>query len=385
VKRPARQPVAGPGHLGDGGVREVDEGRVEGDRLDLPHALPRHRAALLLGDPRGVRLGGREHVGQHVRVEGALVERDLAGAVERGHDPGRDAHDPGRRAHVVAGGGVVAERERAARRRQERVTAQVHRAGPRVRVRAGEAHDVALHAERAQHRAEREVELLEHRPLLDVELQVGDRVAQARAGLAHPVELHAVGGERVGERRPVPVGEPAHRIRVERTRAGARAEQAAAEARALLVGPVDEHEGERALLGCERAQHLQPGDDVERPVQPAAVRDGVEVAAEHDEPLGLAGSGRPRVAGLVGLDRHALDPVELGAQPLARRDPRVGPGDALGAVLVLRQLSDPAQARDRAGRVDRCHQRTAGPGAGCANVRWTKRPEPGSATTSPSQ
>ena len=30
-----------------------------------------------------------EHVGEHVGVERALVERDLAGPVERGHDPRR--------------------------------------------------------------------------------------------------------------------------------------------------------------------------------------------------------------------------------------------------------------------------------------------------------
>ena len=93
--------------------------------------------------------------------------------------------------------GVVAPRQRAARGGEEGVAAQVHRRRAGVRVRAGEAHRVALDAERAEHDAEREVELLEHRPLLDVQLEVGERALEPRARLAHAVEVDAVGGERV--------------------------------------------------------------------------------------------------------------------------------------------------------------------------------------------
>ena len=51
------------------------------------------------------------------------------------------------------------------------------------------------------------------------------------------------------------------------------------------------------------------------------------------------------------------NPVELAPQPLARRCPRVRPGDPLGAVLVARQLPKLAQLGDRAIRLQR-HGRT---------------------------
>jgi hypothetical protein len=254
-----------------------------------------------------------------------------------------------------------------------------------MRVRAGEAHAVALHAERPEHDAERQVELLEHRPLLDVQLEVGGGAAQPLARLAHPVELDAVSGQRVRQCRPVAVGQAAHRVGVERARAGARAHQAAAEARALLVGPVDQLQADVAWLVRERAQHLEAADHVERAVEPAAVRDRVDVAADDHEAIVIARRAGPRVAGLIGLDRHAVDPVELAAQPLARGDPGVGPGDALSAVVIAGTPPQLLQPGDGARRVRRRHQRTAAAGAGCANERCRKRPFPGSDSTSPSR
>ena len=70
--------------------------------------------------------------------------------------------------------------------------------------------------------------------------------------LEHPVELDAVGGEDVGERLAIGVGEPADLVEDERARAGRAAEQAAAEARALLVGPVDQRQ-------CSGRQRARPG------------------------------------------------------------------------------------------------------------------------------
>ena len=57
----------------------------------------------------------------------------------------------------------------------------------------------------------------------------------------------------------------------------------------------------------------------------------------------------PRLVDLL-LERDA---VELAAQPLARRRPGLGPGDALRAVLVAGQLLELAQLRDGAGRLER--------------------------------
>ena len=87
-----------------------------------------------------------------------------------------------------------------------------------------------------------------------------------------------------------------------RARRRGRAEERAAEARALLVGPVDEphRERRRALLG-DPPQHLDAGHDVQAAVEPAAVRHRVDVAADQQRALGGAAEREPLVAGLVDL------------------------------------------------------------------------------------
>ena len=124
---------------------------------------------------------------------------------------------------------------------------------------------VALDAERAAHRAERQVDALEHRPLLDVQLEVGRRRRRARRrrssmrSRSTPWAASASGSATPSRsRRPrTPSGSsvPAR---------GAGADQAAPEAGALLVGPVDQPQRSAAGVGRrrERAQHLERGDDV---------------------------------------------------------------------------------------------------------------------------
>ena len=63
----------------------------------------------------------------------------------------------------------------------ERVAALVHRRRAGVRGLAAPGDPVALDAERAEHGAERQVQRLEHRPLLDVQLEVGGCVLELRA------------------------------------------------------------------------------------------------------------------------------------------------------------------------------------------------------------
>src|SRR5581483_10374746 len=83
------------------------------------------------------------------------------------------------------------------RRAGERVAALVHRRRAGVRGLAPERDSVALDAEGAEYDAERKTERLEHRPLLDVELEVGGGGPELRAGFQRPVELDAVLAERV--------------------------------------------------------------------------------------------------------------------------------------------------------------------------------------------
>ena len=213
---------------------------------------------------------------------------------------------------------------------------------------------VALDAEGADHGAEREIHRLEHRALLDVQLEVGGRVLELPAGVLGAVEIDAVLAQRVGQRDAVRVDAPAQLVLVvHRPRARARAEEAAPEARALLVRPVDEPDGHLrlALLG-EAAHHLDAGQHVQAAVEPAAVRDGVHVAADQQLPLRAAAQREPLVARLVDLvlEREA---GELAAQPLAAALPGLRPRDALRAVLVARELAELAKLVHGAARLER--------------------------------
>ena len=231
-----------------------------------------------------------------------------------------------------------------------------------------------------EHHAERQVHALEHRPLLDVQLEVGGRaLAAGERDSSMRSRSTPWAASASGSAVPSRSRQPAHAVRVERAGAGARAEQAAAEARALLVGPVHELHGQRrrGLVG-ERAQHLERRDDVERAVQPAAVGHGVEVAADDHAALGVARQRRPGVAGLVALDLDAVDLRQLAPQPVLRGEPRSVQATRWAPSSFPVRRRELAQARDGARRVD-VHQPTARPGAGWRNDRGTKRPEPGSA------
>ena len=76
-----------------------------------------------------------------------------------------------------------------------------------------------------------------------------------------------------------------HAIGFDRMRARERggAEQAAAEARAFFVGPIDQADRDRraaVVLAREAAQDFEAGQHAEAAIEPAAVRDGIEMAAD---------------------------------------------------------------------------------------------------------
>ena len=173
--------------------------------------------------------------------------------------------------------------ERELRRAGERVAALVHRRRAGVRGLAAPRDARALDAERAEHDAEREVQRLEHRALLDVQLEVGGRVRELRARLERAVEVDAVLAQRVGQRDPVAVGQLSQLVLVaHRARRRRRAEERAAEARALLVGPVDEPHRHRRRRPPRRsgASTSTPATHVQAAVEPAAVRHRVDVPAD---------------------------------------------------------------------------------------------------------
>ena len=185
----------------------------------------------------------------------------------------------------------------------ERVAALVHRRRTRVRCLAAPGDPVALDPERAQDGAEWQVQGLEHRALLDVQLEVGGGVPQLGARLERRVELDPVLPQGVGQCDPVPIGQLAQFVLVRhRARRRGGAEERAPEPRALLVGPVDEpHRHRRRPFLGDPPQHLDAGDDVEAAVEPAAVRHRVDVPADQHGAGGAAAERPPLVSGRIDL------------------------------------------------------------------------------------
>src|SRR5215218_1461836 len=150
---------------------------------------------------------------------------------------------------------------------------------------AREADGVALDAEGTKHHPERQVHPLQDGALLDVELQVGRGVLELASGLVDRVEVDAVLGQGVGQGHAAAVLEVANVVQFHGACGGAGAEEAAPEAGALLVSPINEPQGNRALLRGEGTHDFEGTDYVQSAVEPASVRDGVYVAADEHGPL----------------------------------------------------------------------------------------------------
>ena len=158
--------------------------------------------------------------------------------------------------------------------------------------------------------------------------------------------------ERVGQRDALGVGEVADRVGVQRAGGGAAAEQRTAEARALLVGPVDELQ--RDLAARARAgTRARPSRRARRRASRRAGRR--RCASRRRAPC----RSRPAASPTGSRRRRARPPrpsrLELAEQPLARRGPVVGPGQPARSALSSGQLGQLAQVSDRALRIEFRH------------------------------
>jgi hypothetical protein len=98
-------------------------------------------------------------------------------------------------------------------------------------------------------------------------------------------------------------------------------------------------------------QHLDAGDDVQRAVQPAAVRHRVDVPPDEDRAAGLAVEREPLVARSVDLLGDAGVP-DLFPQPLARALPGLRPRDPLRPRVVAGQSPKLLQLGDGPARIE---------------------------------
>ena len=113
-------------------------------------------------------------------------------------------------------------------------------------------------------------------------------------------------------------------------------EKAPAKARALLVGPIHQTNGDGRLavvVLCQTAQHLETGEDAKAAVEPAAVGNGVEMTAKNKGPIGVAAKGRPGVSRGIEVVLHR-QLRQLALKPGSRLEPGFAPGDALRSMIV---------------------------------------------------
>src|SRR3569623_1345548 len=312
----------------------------------------RDRGEVLLRRFRRDGLRVREHLLQYLAIERAQIDRDLRRARHRrdevrldlDHAARRDDARPRVLARVLDRDLAAAERELG--RGEERVLAQVDRRGAGVRGLTDELEAVALDAHRAEHDADRLLQLLEHRPLLDVELEIRDRllrleVLRRRLEL---IEIDPVLGERIWQLHARAIDEVSElSTRIECTGGRRGAPQRPPEPCAFFIGPVDEVD--RQLRLAMLAQDLEPGEPAEAALEPAAAGHGIEVAADHEALRRLAADGRPQISRRIALGRDAAL-AELRGEPLAGLAPRRSPRGALGAALVGGQLRELLEVRD---------------------------------------
>ena len=375
VQRPARYgvTVTAAGLL-DGRARQLHELGMERRRRRAEYP-PRLDAAVELAGRGAARVQALvEHRRERARVEVPQVEHHLGLPRDRRDHPGLGSHRADRR-HTAVPDADGTDRQRGRRGGGERVAAQVHRRRARVGGLAAELDQIPLVPERAADRRGQPPGVEQHRALLDVQLEVGERAIEALAGGRRLVEIHVALRERVLQPRAVGVAQVAHVVRVERPRGGGRAEQAAAEARPLLVGPVDEPDRDRRRRpGGQRPDGAERGRDPERAVEPPARGHRVDVRADDHEPLALPSELGPDVARDVTVDGHG-QLAELAQQPLAGLQPVRRPRQSAGAVGPAGQLGQLTQVGEDAVRIDHAGTATAD--------RRTNSPCPGAVRISP--
>ena len=226
---------------------------------------------------------------ERVRVEVALVEQLLGRLDDRGDDAGL-ADDAARRADGAAArlrcdprmSSASLAAPASASRRWSIGVEPAWAAWPRQVIAR------ALDAERAEDDAERQVHRLEHRPLLDVQLEVGARALELRPRVERAVEVDAV---RARARR---AARPRRDRSASRSSSWSRIEPPAADepkserpkrapsSSAQLTSRTGT--GGVPSLG-DPAQDLDARQHVQAAVEPAAVRDRVDVAADQQRVL----------------------------------------------------------------------------------------------------
>ena len=161
------------------------------------------------------------------------------------------------------------------------VAPQMHRRGAGV---AGDALEGGFQPQLggdAGHHPDRQLLGLEHRPLLDMGLDIGQDLAGPTRRLADLGRIQPETAQGLGQG-DAPFVAELQLGRLDPLHDGAAAQHGGGEARALLVAEGDHLDGERQplALGGQGLDRLDPQHDPQRPVIAAAVVHGVDVGAD---------------------------------------------------------------------------------------------------------
>ena len=213
-----------------------------------------------------------QHRGEHVGVERALIERDLADARHRGHDLRLDVDDADGADDVPPGPGL--ECRVAISRHASAVCAAARNASRRIGI-GVDPECAAWPVNRSMWRSTPNVPSTTPVGLF-IDSSTGpcsmcsSRYARAsiafssRVRVEHPLDVDAVLGERIDEPHALPILQLADVVELQLARRRRGSEQAAPEARAFFVGPVDElqrHRRRRGRRACAapRARRARRG------------------------------------------------------------------------------------------------------------------------------
>jgi hypothetical protein len=125
---------------------------------------------------------------------------------------------------------------------------------------------MSLHPLSAEHNAERKLHIFENRSLLDVQFQICGCIVASTAGIAHPIDIDAAVPKGILQTNSIAVSTNTINGDGVGTGKSRRSKEAPAEARTLLIGPVDQPNRDgwpAAKLLREAAQHLKSGKNAQ--------------------------------------------------------------------------------------------------------------------------
>ena len=188
-------------------------------------------------------------------------------------------------------------------RGEKSVFAAVHRRAAGMRGLAVKSDRVPLDTKRAEHRAERQIEIEQHRALLDVQFEIGGRVLQVPCRNLSPSRnrCRVLSTHRATRCRPCPSDARASSI--------SRFPEQAEEPKRLLPkrAPSSSAQSTRRTVtgglpsycASMRRRISTPGERIQTAIEPAAVRHGIDVSADEKRFFGFAAQRRPKISGGV--------------------------------------------------------------------------------------